>query len=123
MLLDEFYFITDSMVRPNSMEATIEINKNHRIFEGHFPGQPIIPGACLFQIIKEMIELAVAGPVQLVKADHLKFLIPLDPNDTTPLKIDLKYNLAGPQHVHVSANVRKNNDMCFKFNGSFSLSA
>ena len=79
MLQGDFYTISSMSVEGNSLDAVIDLNVNHAIFEGHFPGQPVVPGVCMMQIVKELVESATATPTQLVKADHLKFLSVIDP--------------------------------------------
>ena len=44
MLLDDFFKIINLQQKENTFKAELEINAAHKIFEGHFPGQPVTPG-------------------------------------------------------------------------------
>ena len=56
MLLGDFFEISDINNAENgSIEALIKINKDHAIFNGHFPEFPIVPGVCMIQMVKEIV--------------------------------------------------------------------
>ena len=48
-------------------------NTNHPIFAGHFPGHPVVPGACLVQIAQELLSDALQQPVRFTAVRNLKF--------------------------------------------------
>jgi 3-hydroxyacyl-[acyl-carrier-protein] dehydratase len=119
MLKDDFFTITAMIQEDNSCKAMLELNARHEIFGGHFPGHPVVPGACMMQMIKEMSEMVIRGKLQLIKADHLKFLAPVDPNESRVLEMLLSYNIKEDDTITVSANLLKNGRICFKFSGLF----
>ena len=51
----------------NNFKVQIELNPNHQVFEGHFPNNPITPGVCMMQIIKEITEGFVSKDLFLSK--------------------------------------------------------
>jgi 3-hydroxymyristoyl/3-hydroxydecanoyl-(acyl carrier protein) dehydratase len=56
MLLNSFYTLEAAPeTTPTRVQATIRLNPDHAIFAGHFPGQPVVPGVCMLQIIKELL--------------------------------------------------------------------
>ncbi|MEQ8304681.1 MAG: hydroxymyristoyl-ACP dehydratase [Cyclobacteriaceae bacterium] len=59
---------------PHLIEAKISIDAGHSIFEGHFPGQPIVPGVCMVQMMKEIIEEQRQIKLDMIEADNIKFL-------------------------------------------------
>lgn len=53
MLLKDFYkIISLENTVDSKYKAVISINEQHDVFKGHFPGNPIMPGVCMMQIIK-----------------------------------------------------------------------
>lgn len=53
MLLENFYKIIHIKEREDGkQEIEIELNPGHVLYQGHFPGQPVVPGVCTLQIIK-----------------------------------------------------------------------
>jgi len=80
MLKDTFYTVLDAALpSASAIQATIRLNPAHDIFKGHFPGQPVVPGVCMLQIIKEFLEEQLQRKLQLMKAGNVKFLTVLTP--------------------------------------------
>ena len=95
MLLNDFYkiaSITSKNDESQSMiDAALDLNKDHKIFEGHFPEVPIVPGVCMMQIVKELIELNVEKKLQVSEASNLKFLAVINPQEHSHLKAEVKF--------------------------------
>ena len=51
MLMNDFYTISDLQTEEFSISCKATFNKDHDIFNGHFPGQPVVPGVCMMQMI------------------------------------------------------------------------
>lgn len=73
-----------------SIRSTIKLNAGHPVFEGHFPGNPILPGVCTVQIVKELLEVVFKKELMLEKAGNIKYLGFVSPV-TTP---EVLFNLA-----------------------------
>lgn len=54
-------------------ENTVRFNPAHPIFAGHFPGHPVVPGACLVQIAQELLSDTLQQPVFFTEIRNLKF--------------------------------------------------
>jgi 3-hydroxyacyl-[acyl-carrier-protein] dehydratase len=119
MLKDALLKVTLLNHQENAIQATLKINKNSDIFIGHFPGQPVLPGACMLQIIKEVLQSTLNISFRLKRADQIKFLTLIDPRIHSILQLTLTYKLADDKNVDVIANLIAENDICFKFKGSF----
>ncbi len=57
MLLDNLYHIVEQEIGEQTITATIALHTTHPIFEGHFPGQPILPGVCQTQMCVELFNV------------------------------------------------------------------
>ena len=49
------------------------------VFAGHFPGHPIVPGACIVQIAEELISQQVGKNIRFNSIKNLKFRQPITP--------------------------------------------
>ena len=118
MLKDSFYHITSSDHTDGNITVAFEFDSDHAIFSGHFPGQPVVPGACMLQIVKEVLAEALGTLCQLKKAGNLKFIAPVDPRmaGDTELKISYKNIETG---IQVNAQLNVNGVTCFKMQGVF----
>ncbi len=119
MLQGDFFTIRSIQKEEASAKVILKLNASHPIFAGHFPGQPVVPGACLLQMVKEIMEVVLDSKLQLVKAHQLKFLSPIDPNKNKDLQVELTYNIADHEEIIVSATISHDTTVCFKCNGIF----
>ena len=121
MLLKDFYTIKE--IDPSDKEninIIIELNKDHEIYKGHFPGNPVVPGVCLTQLIKEVVENIEARDVRLVYAVNIKFMAVVNPEINNILEIDLKIKHDDEQNIIKVNNVTHFKDKVFyKFKGNF----
>lgn len=69
------------------LSVALAINANSRIFDGHFPSQPVVPGACMLQLVKDVLSKQLSFKLRLLKADNIKFLGLLLPGEE---KMNLK---------------------------------
>ncbi|MEO6732395.1 MAG: 3-hydroxyacyl-ACP dehydratase [Ferruginibacter sp.] len=103
------------------VNVMLEINAAHKIFEGHFPGQPVVPGVCMMQIVKEVLEEALDKATRLISADNLKFLSIIDPFENNMINVELKYNISGDGEIKVVASLVNDAATYFKMSGVFVL--
>lgn len=92
-LLDDFYHVSGHSLSDGTLHASLVFHPGHRIFEGHFPGQPVVPGVCMMHIVKELVEMFLAPGVKtrLVRADSAKFLIMINPLETPTVEAEVRY--------------------------------
>ncbi|WP_250255783.1 3-hydroxyacyl-ACP dehydratase [Chryseobacterium sp. Marseille-Q3244] len=89
-ILTDFYTLTSYEKADNgSFIAHIHLNKDHDIFKGHFPGNPVTPGVCMMQIIKELTEEFTGSKLFLKTASNVKFMAIINPFETPDLKLQL----------------------------------
>ena len=93
MLLTDFYTIQKiDEVETGKYSALIHLNKDHDVFKGHFPNNPVLPGVCTMQIIKELTETIVQKSLVLSRAINVKFMALINPvvNPTLRLELDIE---------------------------------
>jgi 3-hydroxyacyl-[acyl-carrier-protein] dehydratase len=71
------------------ISAHILLVKEHPLFEGHFPGNPILPGVCTVQIIKELLERGLGKELFLTHANTIKYLGFITPATTFAIQFEL----------------------------------
>lgn len=78
-LKDNFYTISDCKKSNDGFAYTIKLNSNHWVFEVHFAGNPITPGAFLLQITKELISTELGKQISINKTQNIRFLNAINP--------------------------------------------
>ena len=87
----DFYFLKNFSTTENGkVLAEIELNSSHDIFKGHFPGSPVVPGVCMVQMTKEMLEKSINALTKLVQSSQVKFLAIVNSDETKLLQINLE---------------------------------
>ncbi|MDO7875812.1 hydroxymyristoyl-ACP dehydratase [Hymenobacter sp. ASUV-10] len=95
MFQPEFYSFTSFASDGNSsVEARFLLNPSHPVFEGHFPGQPVVPGVCMLQIIKEGLEKALGKKILLAQAANIKFLSMLVPAADKEIILKVEFSVS-----------------------------
>jgi len=89
-MLDNFYTLNSISTEGLQTKALITINKDHEVFLGHFPGNPVTPGVCMMQIIKELTEKVVGKKLFMQSSSNIKFMALINPEKTPDLSLDLE---------------------------------
>jgi len=90
MILKDFYKITSlENTADSKYKAVILINEQHEVFKGHFPGNPIMPGVCMMQIIKELTEQITGTSLFMQSLSNVKFMALINPFQTPELLLEL----------------------------------
>jgi 3-hydroxyacyl-[acyl-carrier-protein] dehydratase len=119
MLKDDFFYIQSLSDDEGIISAVIEINPFHKIFEGHFPGQPVVPGVCMMQMIKEIAETVTGKDFFLQKADIVKFLSVIVPQKDIAIQARIKYAGSENNALNFEATLFKDDTIYLKFKGEF----
>ncbi len=72
------------------LSVNVELDPLHRIYEGHFPGNPIVPGVCQIQMVREALETSLGVKGMLTSGDQIKFLHLIVPRENPVLEIHYK---------------------------------
>jgi 3-hydroxyacyl-[acyl-carrier-protein] dehydratase len=99
ILLDDFYTILQKTSTPGVVKATISINKKHRILEGHFPGLPVVPGVCMLQIVREIMQVNSNKKLKITEADSMKFLSVINPEQNGDVEVTINYTEDGSKFL------------------------
>ena len=77
--LDELFILQSIEDTENGFAAFLCCNPEHLIYQAHFPGNPITPGACLLQTVGELLQRKLGRPLFLKASKNIKYLNVLVP--------------------------------------------
>lgn len=115
MLRNDFYKAAQVKTSERQVEGVLHFNATHEIFKGHFPSQPVVPGVCTMQIIKELLEEQLGCSLQLSSAAQVKFLQLLTP-ELSPTYLLKWEELEAAISLNASFKIEKE---VFKFSGLY----
>ena len=121
MLLNKLYKISHLEISQDKsgIVADIELNSHHPVFKGHFPGNPLLPGVCTVQIIKELLEESFHNSWMMTKARNIKYLGFVNPGSMPVLHFVLKLNRTEAEILHCDAAISAAGMSVCSFNGEF----
>ncbi|MCC8425872.1 hypothetical protein [Mucilaginibacter sp. UR6-11] len=117
MLKEPLFKILSLQQTEHVIEVVLEIDQLNKIFAGHFPDQPVVPGACMLQLVKETLAGALNKPLRLAKADNIKFLSLVEPS-TPSLQLNIAYQ-PGETDIKVNASLMAARTVCMKLQAIF----
>lgn len=77
--LDNLFILNSIDGTENGFTALLRCNPEHLIYQAHFPGNPITPGACLLQTAGELLQHKLDRPLFLKSSKNVKYLNVLVP--------------------------------------------
>ena len=118
MLINDFYTTLDMQHGDNQYSCRIIFNAGHAIFSGHFPGQPVVPGVCMMEIVKELLQQKLCKSLVLRNAGNIKFLQLISPDVQPIININWKESDDG---YKVTAFFTNDAAILFKLDGNYSV--
>ncbi|MBG44298.1 MAG: 3-hydroxyacyl-ACP dehydratase [Aequorivita sp.] len=120
MLIEGLYKVTATENTSEGILAAVHLNKNHEIFKGHFPGNPVMPGVCMIQIIKELTEEAIGKDLFLTVSSNIKFMAIINPEKNPDLKLTIDINEENGE-VKVKNTTLYDDTVALKLNATFKI--
>lgn len=89
ILLNDFFSIVNQKgrVEDGSLAFDVKLNRNHVIYQAHFPGSPITPGVCMIQLVTECLQIALEKKLSIKQIKNIKFLNTLNPDEVSAISI------------------------------------
>ena len=103
MLKDTFFTILSSLDTENGRTCRIALNGSHPIFQAHFAGNPIMPGACIVQLIKELASDYFGRTLFTCSVKNMKFLLAINPLESPEISVQLTFTQQEDERISVSA--------------------
>jgi 3-hydroxyacyl-[acyl-carrier-protein] dehydratase len=123
MLINALYTVTalNADAMHENIIAVIALNPEHPVFEGHFPGNPILPGVCTIQIVKEILEESFNEKFMLQKAANIKYLGFVSPVSTPDMQFNLSVRRNETGGKTCMASVSAGGNVICTFKGDYIL--
>lgn len=121
MLLNGLYTIKQILQEGsnNKLSILIHLNPSHEIFKGHFPGNPILPGVCIIQILKEILMHQSGNKLILSNASSIKYLSLINPDVNSIISVDVELNEMENDNISCNALLHFESVVFCRFKGCF----
>ena len=74
MLMNDFYTIEYIQRDPNSFSCKVAFNNQHDIFRANATGRAVVPGVCMMEMVKELLEQQTDQALWMRNAGEVKML-------------------------------------------------
>ncbi|WP_426483392.1 3-hydroxyacyl-ACP dehydratase [Flavobacterium sp. 2] len=120
MVLKDFYkILSEEKISDSKYTITILVNEKHEVFKGHFPGNPIMPGVCMIQIIKELTEKITAETLMIQTLANVKFMALINPEVNPELRLELDITTTEDNLVKVKNTTYFNDTVALKLSNVY----
>ena len=89
-LLNDYYRIDGRIAEKDVTLFSLTLLPDYHAYAGHFPGNPVSPGVCNIQLIKECAEQLVSKRLFLAFIAKCRFSAVLTPQSTPRLQLRMR---------------------------------
>jgi 3-hydroxyacyl-[acyl-carrier-protein] dehydratase len=117
-LLDDYFKIDSRTTVDDETVFRVTLLPGHPVYAGHFPGNPVSPGVCTIQMIKECTGLLTGKRLFLGYISQCRWSAVITPQATPQLQIHMR--LSETDGVYkVCATVCDDTTVYMEFKGEF----
>ena len=117
-MLKDFYTIQSESINASAAEFSVALNPDCEVYKGHFPGEPVSPGVCSIQMIKECAERVAGYKLSFVEIRQCRFLQLLSPATTPCLNIYLELKPKAEDCISLDAKIQNADVVCVSLSGT-----
>ena len=114
MLKDSFFIVKEIADSEAGMTFRICLDASHPIFQAHFAGNPVMPGACIAQMIKELAVDYFNTSFFISAVRNMKFLKVINPVESPEVSVQMTCTTQEDNSISISAVICKADDVFSK---------
>lgn len=92
-----------NIIKEEQNQTVIQLDVENIIFKVHFEGNPILPGACMTEICRELIERRTNRKLNIKNIKNIKFLQLISPKEHSEILFDI--NISELENNELSAKI------------------
>jgi 3-hydroxyacyl-[acyl-carrier-protein] dehydratase len=101
--------------------AEVRLDSAHGIFLGHFPGNPIFPGVCQIDMVREVLEEITGTGLFLKESTQVKFLRMVKPLEDQVLFLNIRIRKCPENELDVTAEISETSSAVMKLKGKYKI--
>lgn len=106
---------------PDEVVAVFGFPPDSRIFEGHFPGNPILPGVYQLEAVKFAVERALSCTCRLKSVASIKFFQPILPDQEFTFVMKCRQDEPGRLEVRCQGTTGVDHAKCTEIKASYEI--
>ena len=117
--MNDFYKINSRMDDGEAVLFDVSLLPEYRVYTGHFPGNPVSPGVCSIQMIKECAEQLSGRRLFLAYLAKCRFSTVITPKTTPRLWLRMYLSEDGFEMYSIKATLFDDTATYIEFKGEF----
>lgn len=89
--MHNYYHIISQLIEEQSATFIVALDSSCSVYEGHFPGNPIAPGACNIEMVRQCACIAMKHTIRFSAIRLCKFMMLLRPCEPEHLTIQMNW--------------------------------
>lgn len=122
MLIQDLYKVEQlNKLSEKDYKVYVRLNKNSEVFKGHFPGNPVMPGVCMMQMIKELTERILDCKLFMTQSSNVKFMALINPEVTPLLMLSLEITTTEQDVIKVKNQTMLEDTVALKLSNTYKI--
>jgi 3-hydroxyacyl-[acyl-carrier-protein] dehydratase len=117
-LKDDFFSVIETS--PDKRDYLVSLNPRHEIYRDHFPGNPVTPGVCIIQMIKELASLYTGRELFMRQASKIRYFKVINPTEHERINVSLDI-VSSENNCKVAATVSSSENTFARLSLDFSM--
>lgn len=99
MLLNRYFTVASEQAQEDGYLFDLRLLADCEVYKGHFPGNPVSPGVCSLQMIKECAERITGKPLFLRLVNQCRYTALVSPQVCPDLQLHLSVTENGDDYT------------------------
>lgn len=95
LLKDKFYHIESAQKESGHAKYSISLPADCNVYQGHFPGNPVCPGVCEIETVKELTADLTGSNLAVNHIRRCRFTAVATPNDCPVMEVEINLTAIG----------------------------
>lgn len=119
LLKDKYFKIEDNQQGDNNAHFLVTLLADCDVYRGHFPGNPVSPGVCNIEMIRECFDMLVEDEPRIKSIDRCRLTAVASPKESPKLNIDMSWT-KDDEGWHLAATLKDDRQQYMDFKGLLS---
>jgi 3-hydroxyacyl-[acyl-carrier-protein] dehydratase len=117
--MSEVYTIEHIKELDSKLIAAIKLDVNHKVFDGHFPQQSVLPGVLQLTIIKAVVSQYLGKNFRIKSVKNAKYLSMILPENDSKFNVEIDFKIQDDQSIKVKSVIKNEQKVFLKYSGEF----
>lgn len=121
MLIKDYYTIESRERTEEGGLFSVRLNPDCHVYQGHFPGEPVSPGVCNIQMLRELAEEIAGAPLFLHNLQLCRLTTLITPQTHPVMTATISLSSQGGENYKLRASLSHHGESCLEMKAELSI--